>query len=169
MVRPDQLRLRPIADAAASWGASPQWRYAWVAITPGDQVVGIGELRTRAATRSGELSYAVHHQHWGRGVGKAIGGLLRDFGFECLALHRVEATCDPRNVASARILHALGMTLEGTLRANLLVRDGWRDSHIFSILEGEWHELGAPSVADRVLLPDTRRPGSRLCSLDHRE
>jgi RimJ/RimL family protein N-acetyltransferase len=30
------------------------------------------------------------------------------------------------------------MTYEGRLRHTLLIRDGWRDSEIFSILDNEW-------------------------------
>jgi len=32
----------------------------------------------------------------------------------------------------------LGMTYEGKLRHTMLIRDGWRDSELFSILEDEW-------------------------------
>jgi RimJ/RimL family protein N-acetyltransferase len=45
------------------------------------------------------------------------------------------ATCDPRNVASARVLEKVGMTYEGRMRHTLLLRDGWRDSDVYSILE----------------------------------
>jgi RimJ/RimL family protein N-acetyltransferase len=30
------------------------------------------------------------------------------------------------------------MTYEGRMRQTLLIRDGWRDSKIYSILEREW-------------------------------
>jgi RimJ/RimL family protein N-acetyltransferase len=151
---PEQTRAFAAA-AAAAWTAAPGealWRRPWVAVLPGAGVVGLGELRTRHAGRVGELSYAVHHEYWGRGVGTRVAALLRDAGFELLALHRVEATCDPRNVASARILRSLGMTLEGTLRANRPIRDGWRDSHVFGLLADEWRALRVPSVAALVSL-----------------
>jgi RimJ/RimL family protein N-acetyltransferase len=124
-------------------------------VLPGGDVVGLGELRTRPSRRVGELSYAVHHAYWRHGIGSRIGVLLRDVGFEMLTLHRIEATCDPRNAASARILRSLGMTLEGTLRANILVRDGWRDSDVFGILDTEWRDLHVQSVVGRV----SHRPG----------
>ncbi|GLX06180.1 hypothetical protein Misp03_31070 [Microbispora sp. NBRC 16548] len=53
-------------------------------------------------------------------------------------MHRVYATCDPRNTASAAVLNKLGMTYEGHLRHTMKLRDGWRDSAIFSILATEW-------------------------------
>lgn len=59
-------------------------------------------------------------------------------------LQRIYATCDPRNLASARILGKLGMTWEGRHRHTALIRDGWRDSDVFSILEDEWRALRRP-------------------------
>ena len=56
-------------------------------------------------------------------------------------MHRIYATCDPRNVASSRVLGKLGMTREGRLRHTSLIRDGWRDSDVFSILDDEWRSV----------------------------
>ncbi|WP_398940048.1 GNAT family N-acetyltransferase [Streptomyces sp. IB201691-2A2] len=67
-----------------------------------------------------------------------IGRQLLSRGFGQLGLHRIFATCDPRNLGSARVLAKLGMTYEGHLRHTAWIRDGWRDSLTFSILEEEW-------------------------------
>lgn len=50
------------------------------------------------------------------------------------------------HLASARVLAKLGMTYEGRLRHTQLIRDGWRDSDTYSILEDEWRAgcLGHP-------------------------
>ena len=58
--------------------------------------------------------------------------------FEEMGLHRVQATCHPDNLSSARVLRKLGMTHEGRLRQNLRLDDGWRDSELFGILDHEW-------------------------------
>jgi RimJ/RimL family protein N-acetyltransferase len=42
------------------------------------------------------------------------------------------------------------MTHEGTRREALRVRDGWRDSYLFGILEREWQQLGSTVAADDV-------------------
>ncbi|WP_107090119.1 GNAT family N-acetyltransferase [Streptomyces sp. WM6372] len=59
-------------------------------------------------------------------------------GFDELGLHRIYATCGPRNFGSSRVLSKIGMTHKGRLRHTALLCDGWRDSMIFSSLEGEW-------------------------------
>jgi ribosomal-protein-alanine N-acetyltransferase len=127
-----------VQAAALAWSHTPQTRFAYAA-SVGGELVGLGELNIRsAARRQGEISYLVHPRVWGRGVGTAIGRMLLRTGFESLALHRIYATCDPRNVASGRVLGKIGMTHEGRLRHTAWIRDGWRDSEVFSILEDEW-------------------------------
>lgn len=117
------LTLRPVRPAD------------WPAVQP----IGSGEVRIHSRDhRQGEIAYGVHPDLWGRGLGTGIGHALLAIGFGELNLHRIHATCDPRNLGSARVLRRLGMTHEGRLRQTILIRDGWRDSDVFSILAHEW-------------------------------
>lgn len=127
-----------VAQAVEAWAIDPQRRWAWAAVDPSDVVVGIGEVKLREPSRA-EISYAVHVELWGQGVGSRVGYLLSQWAFAHLVeLERLEATCDPRNVASESVLQRIGMSYEGTLRHVVRIRDGWRDSKMFSILRREW-------------------------------
>ncbi|MCK2218777.1 GNAT family N-acetyltransferase [Actinomadura sp. ATCC 31491] len=127
-----------VAAAAGEWSRTPRRALPYAAHVDGE-VLGMGTLHLRdAAHRQGEITYIVHPRAWGRGVATAIGAGLLGTAFAELGLHRVYATCDPRNAGSARVLAKLGMTCEGRLRHTTLIRDGWRDSELFSILEHEW-------------------------------
>ncbi|MGW4476286.1 GNAT family N-acetyltransferase [Nonomuraea sp. NPDC004354] len=133
-----------VATAVDAWSHTPQQRFAYVARLEG-VVVGMGELHVRSQEqRQGEITYVVHPRFWGQGLGTAIGNELLACGFEKLNLHRIHATCDPRNIGSARVLSKLGMTWEGRHRHTQLIRDGWRDFELFSILEDEWRAGAAP-------------------------
>jgi RimJ/RimL family protein N-acetyltransferase len=102
-------------------------------------VVGLGELKVRSRrNQQGEIAYAVHVDHWGRGIGTAIAVELLTRAFASHELHRVAATCDPRNVTSARVLRRVGMVHEGRLRHAVRIRDGWRDSDVYGLLSEEW-------------------------------
>ncbi len=126
------------SDAVAAWHQDPQDRYVWVAEESG-VVVGLGELKIRSRRRQqGEIAYAVHVDHWRRGIGTAIAIALLTRAFGSFELHRVTATCDPRNKASARVLQRVGMVHEGRLRHVARIRDGWRDSDVYSLLSDEW-------------------------------
>ena len=124
--------------AVAAWNADPQQRLVYAAVLDG-RTVGSGELRIRDRSHGqGEIQYIVHPDEWGKGLGTAIGTELLNLGFTGHKLHRVNATCDPRNLASAAVLRKLGMSKEGRLRHTVRLRDGWRDSEIFGILSAEW-------------------------------
>ena len=136
---PEQSRAF-VELAIASASEEPRTRYAFaVALAGAHRAIGVGELHVRShAFRSGEISYVLHPDCWGRGLGTEVAGLLLRFGFEDLRLHRIYATCDPRNAASIRVLQKIGMVYEGCMRHTLLIRDGWRDSDLYSILDHEW-------------------------------
>ncbi len=104
-------------------------------------VVGAGELNIRDfINKNGEIGYIVNPNYWGKGLATDVANLLIDFGFSKLKLHRIYATCDPRNIGSSKVLEKVGMNKEGRMRENLLIRGGWRDSLLYSILESEWKE-----------------------------
>jgi RimJ/RimL family protein N-acetyltransferase len=127
-----------VRAALEDWSRTPRDRWVYLACQEG-QPVGVGELKLRSRShRRGEIAYGVHPDLWGRGLATAIGRELLAVGFGQLGLHRIYGTCDPRNLGSARVLRKLGITYEGRLRHTLLLRDGWRDSDMFSILDEEW-------------------------------
>ncbi len=125
-----------VADAARTWSELGTSR-VWAATTASDGVIGMGDVR-RHHESCAEIAYAVHVDYWGRGHGTAIARLLIAEAFADHRVERVQATCDPRNVASSGVLRRAGMTVEGTLRHTMKVRDGWRDSTMHSILRHEW-------------------------------
>lgn len=126
-----------VTDAARAWSCVPRTRLVF-AVTLDGCVVGncVLDLRGRA---QGEISYVLHPDYWGRGLATAAARQLVQLGFDEHALHRIFATCDPRNTASAAVLGRLGMRYEGRMRETTLIRDGWRDSDLYSILVHEWH------------------------------
>jgi [ribosomal protein S5]-alanine N-acetyltransferase len=128
-----------VAEAAAAYGDPSQTQFYLSAARPDEHIIGLAQVTIHSsAWRCAEIGYQVHPDHWGRGYGTRIAWLAVDYAFGELGMHRVEATCDPRNTGSVRILGKVGMTHEGTLRHTMRLRDGWRDSHMFSVLEDEW-------------------------------
>jgi RimJ/RimL family protein N-acetyltransferase len=81
-----------------------------------------------------EIGYCLRREVWGHGYGTEVARLLVNFGFTKLALHRIMATCDPKNVASARVLENAGLQREGLMRGHMLVHTGWRDSFLYAVL-----------------------------------
>ncbi|PGS56146.1 GNAT family N-acetyltransferase [Bacillus sp. AFS041924] len=104
-----------------------------------NELIGSIEFNIRdEKNKIGEVGYIVHPKYWGMGFASEVGKEIISFGFKNFKLHRLYATCDVRNIASQRVLEKCGLTLEGRMREDLLLRDGWRDTYLFSILEDEW-------------------------------
>jgi RimJ/RimL family protein N-acetyltransferase len=103
------------------------------AIVVDGAVVGSASLALRVRS-SAEIAYIVHPRLWGQGIATAAARQLLDLGFGEHARHRIFATCDPRNVASAAVLKKIGMQYEGRMRGTALIRDGWRDSDLYARL-----------------------------------
>ncbi|WP_317851493.1 GNAT family N-acetyltransferase [Neobacillus bataviensis] len=118
----------------------PRTRYALAIINnKEDRLIGAGELNIRDThNKKGEIGYIVNPDYWGNGIATDVATLLIGFGFHQLKLHRIYATCDPRNIGSIRVLEKARMKKEGRIREDLLMKDGWRDSLLFSVLENEW-------------------------------
>lgn len=136
---PEETRafLQTVLAAAT---AHPRTDFTLAATLPGsDTAIGSGALYIRNQRfRTGEIAYVLHPDHWGQGLGAELARLLLGVGFDQFGLHRIYATCDPRNIGSGRVLQKAGLTHEGRLRHTALIRDGWRDSDVYGVLEHEW-------------------------------
>ncbi|GIM92213.1 GNAT family N-acetyltransferase [Paractinoplanes toevensis] len=128
-----------VRESSALWHSRPQTSYPH-AILLDDEVVGIADLHLRGPW-AGEIGYGIHPDRWGRGIATAAARELLRMAFTERGRHRVYATCDPRNMASARVLVKIGMTYEGRMRETMRVGDGWRDSDQYAILEQEWRPV----------------------------
>jgi [ribosomal protein S5]-alanine N-acetyltransferase len=128
---PEQTR----AFLAAAVAAPPSWRP--FAIELDGRVVGSAQL-SLDGPHVAEIGFTIHPDLWGRGLATLAGRELLRIAFRELGVHRVFATCDPRNAASGRVLAKLGLAYEGRMREALLIRDGWRDSDLYAILESEY-------------------------------
>lgn len=106
------------------------------------KMIGSCEINIRDTTNKiGEISYIINPEYWGKGYATESATQLLNFGFQILKLHRIYATCDPRNIGSSRVLQKIGMVQEGKMRENLLLRDGWRDSLLYGILFQDWQRM----------------------------
>jgi len=119
---------------------NPRSRFVFAIVLKGNgKMIGSGEFNIRDyGNKTGELGYIINPDYWGMGYATEASKLLIVFGFKELKLHRIYATCDPRNVASSKVLEKTGMTKEGRMREDLLMKEGWRDSLLYSILVHEW-------------------------------
>lgn len=85
-----------------------------------------------------EMGYSIARPLWGRGLTTEAVRAVLAYGFEGLALARIQAFADTRNEASWRVMEKGGMTREGVMRRNRLVRGQRVDDVLYAILREEW-------------------------------
>jgi RimJ/RimL family protein N-acetyltransferase len=108
---------------------------------------GCGIYVSNPDNREGYIGYVLNRNFWGQGYATEAAQALLGFGFNKLKLHRVFATCDANNVASAHVMEKIGMRQEGHFRENEWVKGRWRDSLLYAILDHEWARLKSRAVS----------------------
>jgi RimJ/RimL family protein N-acetyltransferase len=153
---------RLIGDMSGMDGPQPA---AWVQIAIeldgaliGDVAVGVDATGTIAT-----IGYTLAPSHQGRGLAREAVGAVVDRLFELTGVHRVEASLDPRNVASARLVESLGFELEGVAVEAVRDGDGWLDDARYALTAGAhaaWRDrpVGPPVDVQLVeITPSTAR------------
>lgn len=75
----------------------------------------------------------------GSGLNKNMKFLMLHYAFETLKFDKVEFRVDERNIVSRKAVEKIGGTLEGILRKDTLMRDGFkRNTCCYGILKEEW-------------------------------
>lgn len=131
-----------VQRAIANQKEQPRRNYTLAIVLKSDSrlIGGCGIEVSNPDNREGWIGYCLNRNFWGKGYGTETARALLKFGFNYLNLHRVYATCDPANIASAQVLEKIGMQREGHLRENKRAKGKWRDSLLYAILDCEWRK-----------------------------
>ena len=90
-------------------------------------IVGDVVCQVRPGGGVAEIGYVLHPGHRGRGYASEAAGALVDHLIAHHGIHRIEASLAPDNVASMRVLEAIGMTFEATARLAFDYDGVWED------------------------------------------
>ena len=90
----------------------------------------------RGVAQMASLGYWAGEMYAGKGYITAAVRCVVRYAFEDLDMHRVEAACQPDNMASRRVLEKAGFTQEGEAKAYLKINGKWRDHLLFGIVNG---------------------------------
>jgi RimJ/RimL family protein N-acetyltransferase len=118
----------------------------WVQLALDDgsgRLIGDLAVFVDAGTRLAMIGYTLDAAEQGKGLATEAVGALVDRLFDRTGVHRIAATLDPANVASARLLERLGFRYEGCARQAALVRGEWADDDRYALLADErraWRE-----------------------------
>lgn len=136
--------------------------------TPGDWIqLGVeferelaGDVAVKLSDdgRIATIGYTLDRARQGRGLATdAVGGVVQRL-FEQLGVHRVEASLDPRNIASARLVERLGFEFEGTAVSSEWADGEWLDADRYALTtdaRAAWHARPRQEAAEVRLVEVT--------------
>jgi len=92
-----------------------------------------------------DIGYDLLPEYWGQGLMReALSRMIR-YGFDALALHRLQGMVHPSNARSRGLLKRLGFTREGTLHEWRFYRGQFWDEICYSLLGEAWHSKESSS------------------------
>lgn len=94
--------------------------------------------RASAEHASAEIGFMLLAEHQGKGYATEGCEAILRLAFEDLGMHRVVASLESRNEASAAVLERLGMRREAHLVENEWIKDEWQSELIYAMLQREW-------------------------------
>lgn len=114
-------------------------RWAIAARSEEDRLIGTCGFNVwHRWNNSAVIGYDLVQAHWGHGLMvEALEPMIR-FGFERMALNRIEADVTVGNNASVRVLEKMGFQEEGVLRQRGHWRGDYHDLRMFSLLREDW-------------------------------
>lgn len=115
-----------------------EWFQLTVERQPDGRIVGDVAVYLSEDGHTAQIGYTLHP--WARGhyFATEAAGAACDYLVDVVGVHRIEATTDPRNLASVRLLDRLGFIHEGTKRESYWVADSVTDDALYGLLAREW-------------------------------
>lgn len=133
---------RSIARYGQEWKDDLAYVFVIALREPPSAIVGRIALTSvvRGPFQNAHVGYWTAASFQNRGIATEATGLIIDFGFGRLDLHRLEAAVMPNNVASRRILAKHAFREEGLAKRYLSIAGNWEDHILFGLTREEWEE-----------------------------
>ncbi|MBU0623519.1 MAG: GNAT family N-acetyltransferase [Candidatus Thermoplasmatota archaeon] len=85
-----------------------------------------------------EIGYDLNPAFWGKGIMTEALGVIIQYGFDHMGLHRIEVLTSHHNKRSQKLIRRLGFKREGVLRDHYFIEGRFSDDVLFSLLKEEW-------------------------------
>jgi ribosomal-protein-alanine N-acetyltransferase len=135
---PQPSTRRDVEMSIARSVLSPPSTSPTFAIELNKKVVGTIRVDVEKSDSIASVHYFLARSQWNKGLMTEAVAVVVAWGFSEFDLAKVYSFADVRNVGSWRVMEKVGMTCEGTLRGNHVIRGERCDFYYFGILRDEW-------------------------------
>lgn len=110
-------------------------QYASVVLKSTNKVIGnLMIFNYNEVSNQAEIGYVFNKKIWNMGYGTESLGLLIDFAFENLKLHKLFAKVVENNIGSSKILEKNNFVLEGRLKDHFYIDNKYYDALLYGII-----------------------------------
>jgi RimJ/RimL family protein N-acetyltransferase len=112
----------------------------WTQLAVEADGVVVGDVCTHidATANVAEIGYTLAREYQGHGYAREAAGALVDELVDVVGVGRIFGELDPENVASQRVLEALGLTFEAVTKRSFLWRGEWVDNMAYATTADEY-------------------------------
>ncbi|VVB74995.1 Acetyltransferase (GNAT) domain protein [uncultured archaeon] len=98
----------------------------------GKKKIGVLDIyKINSKDKRASIGYGIMNEEWGKGLGTKICALGVKYAKNNLKLHTLEATADPNNEASRKVLEKNGFVLLGTVKDYYFDRGKYTDRDLY--------------------------------------
>lgn len=138
-VHPDQFYTARYLDYVVRHYRTGEFTDWAVTVTETGKMIGTcGFTRIDMEHSVGEVGYVLNPAFWGKGIAAEAVRAVIEFGFERLALHRIEAKFMRGNERSLRVMEKCGMKFEGYRRESMRIKGRYSDIGYAAVLLKEF-------------------------------
>jgi RimJ/RimL family protein N-acetyltransferase len=141
VMNPSQVREH-LSRIVQDWERQPPQSLEFVMVMKENgEKIGRCHILIDPECETGMIGWLLRREYRGRHYARESGEALIDYCFDELGLHRVNAVCNPENLASRRVLEHCGLRLEACLRQKCrYIKQGavsWHDELEYALLASE--------------------------------
>ena len=127
------------------WNRVPRLSYEMaIIVKESGEKAGRAHILIDPESDTGMIGWFLLKKFWGRHYATEMAEYLIRYSFDTLHLHRVNALCNPENIASWKVLEKAGMRREALMKKKArYVKNGvtsWHDELQYAILEPSYEE-----------------------------
>ncbi|WP_444995180.1 GNAT family N-acetyltransferase [Aliikangiella sp. IMCC44359] len=129
-----------VTEHCEPWKLEEQ-RWNGLILCEKSQSEALGEFVFRVedwAHQRAEIGYRLSPGSTGKGYCTEAVKLLVGYIFNNIGFHKVVAKCDPRNIASFKVMEKVGMVKEAYFKEHFLIGEDWTDQLDYGVLRSDW-------------------------------
>ncbi len=138
----DEQTLKIVEQLSKPWKfVQGYWNGLVICLTGDDTVIGEVAFRIEDwQNQRAEIGYRISKTVAGKGITTKAAYLLIDYLFSEIGIFKAVAKCDPRNIASYKVMEKLGFEREAFFKKHYLMGDEWTDQYDYGLLAENWNK-----------------------------